>query len=242
MTLKIITMTAYRRPSYTREVLQALARCHGVADWLFLPHVEPGNETVIELCKSFDACESNAEINPERKGLNRNTQAAICNGASRRPDILVHLEDDTVPAPDALLYFQFAVNQMAAIKNKKILIASGYNKTPCDVGKEYTANLRKIWSPWGWATNLVGLEFLLNKWCFRNPKCFTCFFRRVYRNARYEIYPLLSRIQNIGYELGENNRKPEWYRANHRSLQVADEETPVQDFVLGLTNPMELKQ
>ena len=32
---------------------------------------------------------------------------------------------------------------------------------------------------------------------------------------------MLSRIQNIGYDLGENGRTPEWYRANHRTPWVA---------------------
>ena len=31
----------------------------------------------------------------------------------------------------------------------------------------------------------------------------------------------VSRIQNIGYELGENSRTAEWYRANHRTPWVA---------------------
>jgi hypothetical protein len=34
--------------------------------------------------------------------------------------------------------------------------------------------------------------------------------------------PVLSRIQNIGYELGENGRTSEWYRANHRTPCVAE--------------------
>lgn len=32
---------------------------------------------------------------------------------------------------------------------------------------------------------------------------------------------MLSRIQNIGYELGENSRTAEWYRENHRTRWVA---------------------
>jgi hypothetical protein len=35
------------------------------------------------------------------------------------------------------------------------------------------------------------------------------------------LFPVLSRIQNIGYNLGENDRTPEWYRANHRPPWVA---------------------
>jgi hypothetical protein len=29
-------------------------------------------------------------------------------------------------------------------------------------------------------------------------------------------------MQNIGYEMSENNRTPEWYRANHRTPWLAE--------------------
>ena len=54
-----------------------------------------------------------------------------------------------------------------------------------------------------------------------NPKCFTCKIKSQYRRTRRELFPVLSRIQNIGYDLGENGRTPEWYRANHRAPWVA---------------------
>lgn len=56
-------------------------------------------------------------------------------------------------------------------------------------------------------------------------------FRAQYRRTRREVFPILSRIQNIGYELGENNRTPPWYRANHRTPSVATHvETDLFDF------------
>src|SRR5690606_39335406 len=51
--------------------------------------------------------------------------------------------------------------------------------------------------------------------------CSSDLFRYHYRRTRREVFPVLSRIQNIGYELGENGRTPEWYRANHRTPWVA---------------------
>jgi hypothetical protein len=39
--------------------------------------------------------------------------------------------------------------------------------------------------------------------------------------TRREVFPVLSRIQNIGYEMGEYNRTPQWYRTNHRTPWVA---------------------
>ena len=44
----------------------------------------------------------------------------------------------------------------------------------------------------------------------------------LYRSrTRGEIFPILSRVQNIGYEMGENNRTPKWYQGHHRTPSVA---------------------
>ena len=48
------------------------------------------------------------------------------------------------------------------------------------------------------------LAWLLANWCTGNPKCFTCKIKAQYRRTRRELFPVLSRIQNIGYDLGEN--------------------------------------
>lgn len=71
------------------------------------------------------------------------------------------------------------------------------------------------------------LVWLMTNWCTRNPKCFTCNFRSQYQRTRKELFPVLSRIQNIGYELGENSRTADWYRANHRTPWVATNELGV---------------
>ena len=50
-----------------------------------------------------------------------------------------------------------------------------------------------------------------------NPKCFTCKIKSQYRRTRRKLFSVLSRIQSIGYDQGENGRTAEWYRANHRT-------------------------
>jgi hypothetical protein len=67
------------------------------------------------------------------------------------------------------------------------------------------------------------LVWLMTNWCTRNPKSFTFSFRSQYQRTRKELFPVLSRVQDIGYELGENNRTVEWYRANHRTPWMAGE-------------------
>jgi hypothetical protein len=61
------------------------------------------------------------------------------------------------------------------------------------------------------------LAWLLANWCMGSPKCFTCKIKSQYRRIRRELFPVLSRIQNIGDDLAENTRPAEWYRANHRT-------------------------
>lgn len=64
--MKVITMTAYRRPEYTREVLEALAQCDGIGDWTLLPNVEPGNAEVIAASRDFHACACRLVVNERR--------------------------------------------------------------------------------------------------------------------------------------------------------------------------------
>src|SRR5688500_581820 len=97
--LRVITMTAYRRPAYTREVLDSLAKCDGIADWLFLPNVEPGHEEVIGAFRDFSACESRLLVNRNRLGLNKNTHDALFRAFQVRADVIVHLETTPYSAP-----------------------------------------------------------------------------------------------------------------------------------------------
>lgn len=227
--LRVVTMTAYRRPAYTRQVLAALARCDGIADWILLPNAEPGNEEVISAFQAWDVCESRLVVNRRRLGLNRNTHKAVLRAIELRADTIVHLEDDTVPSTDALRYFDWAVRDaLSRDKRHTLLFASGYCKPCREPGPEqsHTCGVRPVWTPWGWAVDLPRLKWLVSHWCFKNPKCFTCHIKATYRRTRSELFPHLSRIQNIGYEAGENGRTPEWYRKNHRTPWVAGELTP----------------
>lgn len=237
--MKVITMTAYRRPQYTREVLAALAQCDGVEDWVLLPNVEPGDEEVIATFRDFQACECRLVVNQKRLGLNRNTQAALMRAFQAKADRTVHLEDDTVPSPDALRYFEWGIDYLANHDHEHtILLASGYNKPKTEPTPEqsHLCDTRPIWTPWGWGVDRKRLTWLMVHWCTRNSKCFTCYFRSQYRSTRKEIFPLLSRIQNIGYEQGENGRSAEWYRENHRVQWVAKNE-PRASFAYATRSP-----
>lgn len=233
--LRVITMTAYRRPKYTREVLTALAQCEGIGEWVFLPQVEPGHEDVIQQFREWNACECRFTVNRTRLGLCRNTHEALFRAYQLRAEVIVHLEDDTVPSPDALRYFDWAIRDVLIPDIKStdghhILIASGYNK-PTSAPAIAQANVcvtRPIFNSWGWGVDLTRLRWMLIHWCFKDPKRFTTPFRRGYHKTRREIFPTLSRIQNIGVEMGENDTIAG--RRKHRTPFVADSSTPQQPF------------
>lgn len=120
-------------------------------------------------------------------------------------------------------------NDVKSSDGHQILLASGCNKPKSEARPEqsHTCQTRPIWSPWGWAVHRRRLVWLIANWCSRKKKCFTCRFRAHYRRTRRELFPMLSRIQNIGYELGDNSRTAEWYHANHRTPWVATMESQV---------------
>lgn len=227
---KLITMTAYRRPAYTRQVLHALSQCEGIGDWRFAAYVEPGNDEVIELVRSFAACESVVSVNRERRGLNKNTYQCIEHANKIKAEGWVHLEDDTVPSPDALLFFDWAFREVMlpdvkSHEGHQITLAAGYNKPkrmPAAAERD-VCTTRRIFTCWGWGTVRNRYRWMITQWCFRTYSKFTPPFRNKWSQWRREIYPALSRFQNIGVEAGANDTAAG--RRKHRTPYVSDGST-----------------
>ena len=116
---------------------------------------EPGHEEVIDAFRQWSACESRLAVNKERMGLNRNTQEALVRALLLRAAVVVHLEDDTVPSPDALRYFEWANERFR--NDADTFAVCSYRKTgraegliPANAGRV----IRKPdeFFPSGWAT------------------------------------------------------------------------------------------
>jgi hypothetical protein len=88
---------------------------------------------VLAVFHEWDACESRLVVSEKRLGLNRKTHEAVFRAFKLRADVTLRLEDDTVPSPDALRYFDWAVRDLLIPDVKspsgyQILLASGYKK------------------------------------------------------------------------------------------------------------------
>jgi hypothetical protein len=232
---RVITLTLAYRPNYTREVLAALSRCRGINDYLLLPTIEPVCTEVIEQVDRVNFCECLPHVNASRQGCDANTLLSLKRGFGIS-DYVIHLEDDIVLTSDALEYFEHC---RAYDNDPNVFTVTAYNRMPCEAvaGRFYTCHRRPWFHPWGWATWIDRFEEMVAKWdTFEVLRCSapdsppgkwdaalnrwrgsiwdTHCVGRV-RAGRHEIYPRLSRAQNIG-ELNGENVEPDFQREHVR--------------------------
>lgn len=217
---KVITLVLYNRPVYTGAVLQALRNCYGIEDYLILPHIEPGNDDVIELARSIDFAQVEVVLNKERFGTGRNTYLAWQHGF-KRADFIIHLEDDTVPAPDCLRYMEHC--RAAYRNNHSIFSASAYNQLFCHPSQYYHISRRATYTCW-----IVGLwrnrwDWIKSRWSPDPTRYGEYMANYLAKYHLHEIYPLLSRSQNIGAECGMHVPSPEWHRKHQHTRYWAGE-------------------
>ena len=206
MNHKILTMTAYKRPEYTKNVLDNLQQCIGFEEYTLLPTIEPGFPEVIELFSDIPNCE--VLINEKRLGCCTNTLNALKRGFDRT-DFLVHLEDDTVPGIDSLRFFEWANKKYE--DDKEIFTVTAYNRVR-DINKinhqDYFSAYRQKWfSGWMWGTWIDRFEEMSKRWDFQS---WDQNINKKIRGNRYEICPSLPRSQNIGEHSGTNVRSNYW--------------------------------
>ena len=213
---KIITMTAYKRPEYTKKVLDNLQKCIGFEDYTLLPTIEPGFPEVIELFRNIPNCE--VVVNDERLGCGTNTLKALKRGFDRT-DFLIHLEDDTVPGIDSLRYFEWAYETYR--DDKKIFTVTAYNRirdiNNIEPQNYFTSYRQKWYTGWFWGTWIDRFEEMSKKW---NLESWDVNINKKIRGNRYEICPSIPRSQNIGEYLGTNVRPNYWRKYHYNPIWI----------------------
>lgn len=208
---KSLTISGYNRPDYFARVLSALAGCHGVSEYRVTAILDPSDRTseLVELARGHGI---HVHVCPRHLGCGAAILYAMTYGFDQS-DFHIHLEDDTVPSPDALEWFQWARH------HTKALTISGYNQHGGDAA-ENTFGYRPWFTPWGWATWKNTFEkHLRPAW---DPLFWDGGVQRVReRLGMGEMYPCVSRIQNIGAERGTFCPGPEFHREQQHATRVA---------------------
>lgn len=218
---KVITLTTYNRADYLRQALEALGRCNGVSDYTLVVSAEPGYQDVLDIIKSVNFCDVILNINPRVLGNSLNTLVAIDCGFLVTNFFVIHMEDDIIFARDALEMFE-----TCAIKyrnNPHVFSVTAYNpekNTPSEHDPK-RMSFRQWFHPWGWGTWKPKYDAIRDDWAMKN---WDIHINNKLRNGRFEIFPVVSRAQNIGAVGGIHARyySKEWYKENHTATNFAD--------------------
>jgi hypothetical protein len=217
--IKTISISLYDRPDYTEIVLNHLNLCHDIENYDIIICCEPKNEQVINLAKNFRQNQTNVIINSNIYGCNKNIYQCLELGFEHN-DFHIHIEDDTVPGKDFLLYCQY----LRSLKNdSNIFSISGYTNSNNRIEQYFpqtnAADLfssRNWFTPWGWATwqdRWLEIKESIKDIIDTKTVSWDLYVNQI-RQDRLEIFPLVSRIQNIGAINGTFCPSPEWHKEN----------------------------
>ena len=213
-----ITVSGYNRPAYLNQTLSALRECSGIEHCRVVVLLDPCDETPgqEDLARR---CGWETVRHRQRLGCNRAIGAAFAFGFNEMgSEFHVHFEDDTVPTRDCLRWFAWARDEYR--DNPAVLNVSGYQRI--SNGSLGESGLRRWFTPWGWGTWIDRWSGLARGWTW-DETSWDVIVNHSLRAGRYEAFPTVSRIQNIGGERGTHVPSPEWHRANHHVPVTADD-------------------
>lgn len=220
--MKSISISLHNRPEYTKILFDNLNECFGIEDYNIVICAEPENNQVIEMAKNFRPDNTKLYINQNKYGCQANIFQCVSKGFILNPTFHIHLEDDTIPGRDLLKYFEWARQEYE--NDSSIFTISGYvnsnnpmencSNSPTDdimsIGK------RQHFTPWGWGTWIDRWQAIKHDWDFGYTyEGWDVNMAKRLRKNRYEIYPEISRIQNIGAKNGIHVYSEEWHSQNH---------------------------
>lgn len=216
-----ITVSAYNRPEYLHKTLAALRSCIGIGECRVMVLIDPSEESVHSAALAARYGFKSLQYS-QRVGCNRAIQFALVHGFHEMgSDYHIHLEDDTVPARDCLQWFAWARDQWR--DEPRVMNVSGYQRISNGCLDE--CGTRRWFTPWGWATWRDRVAGLLAGWVADDSTSWDVVVNHALRAGRYEAFPTVSRIQNIGAERGTHVPSAEWHTHNHRVPVTADDIT-----------------
>jgi hypothetical protein len=231
--VKAISLLVLSRPDYTRRVIDALGRCDGVSKYVLIvfsqePCVPKTIAAVRDATARLDIPVRvvTERVPPARRIEGRLAASAQCAASTLRSlehgfatgaDFLIHLEDDIVPARDFLHYMEWAANEFA--DRGEVFTVSAYNRQvePVAPALHYAWGVRQSFTSWGWGTWRDRFDEMRQEWTrydWPHPGWDEHLHHQL-RRGRSEIYPVLSRVQNIGASGGVHVPSAAWHRAYH---------------------------
>jgi hypothetical protein len=207
-------MTTYKRPDYTRQVLEGLNACEGIGEYGLIIQLDGCNGSFnpvsLELRGISERYPNIKKARCDESFINRgcgnNTLMTLELGfdiAQRHGnDFNIHIEDDVVPHKDFLRYMEWACEKYRDDKSVFSIGAHWRGMPPKD---EFFQVWRdKMFTPWGWGTWRDRFEEMKANWIQNEGvnHSWDTHLRDLVRGDRVCIRPKLSRTQYIGRDGG----------------------------------------
>lgn len=238
--MKTISISLYNRPQYTQKVLSYLDQCYDIENYKILIFCEPSNNEVISIAKNFRQSQTTVTVNDKKFGCNKNIYQCWEAGFNYG-DFHIHLEDDTVPSKDFLVYCEYLKN--IYIEDTSVFSISGYvnsnnksmNAQFSEKSDQHNSYSKRNWfTPWGWATWISRWSIIKEAFArsLESKVSWDHFVHKVLDN-KFEIFPLVARIQNIGAERGTYCPNAQWhYNNQYNEYWIESSKKYQMDFIL----------
>lgn len=215
--IRTITVAAYRRPDYLKQVLEslkvALENCPEYAPERIVIGVDPApnQAKVIDTARCLDSCALIAW--PDHLGVDEHPRRLLQYAFEElHSDFNLHLEDDTVPSPDALRLACWYHMWHAEDYNQTLCVMLCSNSVTSDQPEAVVK--RSTFTPWGWGCiRRQWIEWLAPNWNSKRerPTGWDWSISRLMSKHRLTaLAPVLSRVHNIGRTRGQY-QTPEGY-------------------------------
>jgi hypothetical protein len=159
---KTISVMFFKRPDYSRQVLECLSKARGIGGWEVYVYCDnPGSDQIHKMAQTYPFVKR-SHLAPKRRGMKKaNPWALRTNFLVYKSDLNLHVEDDVLVGPDALKFVEDCVAYITGDIGSVSLAGHMEKITPPEDGK-----MNQVFkNPWftcgyGWATTR---EFYVNE-------------------------------------------------------------------------------
>jgi glycosyltransferase involved in cell wall biosynthesis len=192
---KVLSVSLDPRPGITRAMLQSLAQCRGIHDYLVLIAAEQGSEESTALAMSVDFAQTDIRIGPRTQNFSEKAFAAIDRGFAKA-EFVIYLDGILALAPDSLEYLEYGAWKFQNDPDVFLISCEGPR---CDSGanRDFETARRParfvpplgIWrNRWEWSKRACKAKGPLYGDALKNL---------IAKHKLKELYPLLSRCRRL---------------------------------------------
>ena len=204
-----MTMTAYSRPEYLREVLDSLAANKHLDQFTLHFGVEPTHADVLEVCNSVNFMETRIHKNIVRLGVRENPFQLLKRTFEAGYDGVLYLEDDVTLSPDAVELALHYAHSAEAAKNRCLCLYNQHGSVSSDPAVITTGQSISRFSAWVFYLTLSDWQSFFQPVWHRSRKGWDYSVTES-KGAHTIALPAIGRTTHIGKHGGVHYR-PELY-------------------------------